>query len=191
MQIIQFLVGASYAAIHSFISYNIAVQVPMSSLSSAASTVSSAVTSATSAGVADLVKKYLFRAAGEEGLAENIAVDPAVHAKLTFADTQLQFRTEYQTIPCIDTSGQTFAIWLNVLYLAPLTVLFVRFFIKSYLRMASGNSKKHGKFEKASKDAMKGVERMNGEANGAAVNGHAEGHANGYTNGKATNGKAH
>jgi len=42
--------------------------------------------------------------------------------------------TEYQQVTCINTSGQTFAIWLNVVYLTPLTFLFVRFFIKSYLR---------------------------------------------------------
>jgi GNS1/SUR4 family len=42
--------------------------------------------------------------------------------------------TEYQQVKCINTSGQTFAIWLNVVYLTPLTFLFVRFFIKSYLR---------------------------------------------------------
>ena len=196
MQIIQFLVGASYATIHSFISYTIPVQVPIS-LSETASTVSSALASATSAGVADLVKKYLFRAAGEEGLAENVVTDSSIESQLKSASIEQQFRTEYQTIPCIDTSGQTFAIWLNVLYLAPLTVLFVRFFIRSYIRMASGSSKKAGKVEKAGKDAAKGVERMNGKANGAAmngnghVNGYANGHANGHANGKATNGKAH
>lgn len=178
MQIIQFLVGASYATVHSFISYTIPVQVP---ILSAASTVSSAVASATSAGFADLVKKVLFRAAGEEGLAENVAADPSVAAKATATGSQPQFRTEYQTVPCIDTSGQTFAIWLNVLYLAPLTVLFVRFFIRSYLRMASVNAKKHGKAERAALDAAKGVERMNGKT----PNG------NGHANGKATNGKAH
>ena len=202
MQIIQFLVGASYATIHSFVSYTIPVQVPIT-LSKTASTVSSAVASATSAGVADVVKKFLFRAAGEEGLAENVATDPSIAAQVKSAASQPQFRAEYQTIPCIDTSGQTFAIWLNVLYLAPLTVLFVRFFIKSYVRMTSGNVKKHGKVEKAGKDAIKGTERMNGKTNGAAINGnghingyangHANGngHVNGYANGKAKNGKAH
>jgi hypothetical protein len=203
MQIIQFLVGASYATIHSFISYTIPVHTPISSLANAASTVSSAVASATSAGVSDVVKKYLFRAAGEEGLAQNVAIDPAVQAQVKAASsgTQQEWMTEYRTVPCIDTSGQTFAIWLNVLYLAPLTVLFVRFFIRSYIRIASGNAKKHGKAEKAGKDAIKGMEKMNGRTNGAVMNGnghtngyangHANGHANGYANGKATNGKAH
>lgn len=39
-----------------------------------------------------------------------------------------------KSAPCIATTSETFAIWLNVLYLAPLTYLFVKFFITSYLR---------------------------------------------------------
>lgn len=38
---------------------------------------------------------------------------------------------------CIATSSETFAIWLNVLYLAPLTYLFMKFFITSYLRRSN------------------------------------------------------
>ncbi len=34
-------------------------------------------------------------------------------------------------IPCINTTSATFAIWLNVLYLAPLTYLFASFFVAS------------------------------------------------------------
>lgn len=121
-----------------------------------------------------------------------------------YSSAQPQFRTEYQTIPCIDTSGQTFALWLNAMYLAPLTVLFCRFFVRSYTRMASGSARKVGR---AGEDAVKGVVR---KANGAAMNGighvngnghingsvdgyanrHANGHAKGPANGYA-NGKAH
>ena len=192
MQIIQFLVGASYATIHSFISYTIPIRVPVSSLKDAASTASSAAAFATSTGISDMVKKYLFRAAGEEGLAENVASAPSIAAQIKSAGLQQEWRTEYMTVPCIDTSGQTFAIWLNVLYLAPLTVLFVRFFIRSYIRMSSGNTKKHGKVEQAAIDAAKGVERMNGKTIESVVNGngYANGYANGHANGKATNGKA-
>jgi hypothetical protein len=42
-----------------------------------------------------------------------------------------------QNMPCITSSGQTFAVWLNVFYLAPLTYLFVSFFIESYLRRSN------------------------------------------------------
>jgi hypothetical protein len=74
----------------------------------------------------------------------------------------------------------------------------MRFFVKSYIRMTSANAKKVSvtEVEKAGKDALKGVERMNGKINGAAVNGnghvngYANGYANGHANGKATNGKA-
>lgn len=44
-----------------------------------------------------------------------------------------------QTMPCITSSGQTIAVWLNVFYLAPLTYLFVSFFIESYLRRSNAN----------------------------------------------------
>jgi len=195
MQIIQFLVGASYAALHSFVSYTIPVQVPSlatsvdNAVSAATTTVAASVSSA---GFANLVRKFLFRAAGEEGLAENVnGGNPGGH-KLS---NSVPYHTEYQTIQCIDTSGQTFAIWFNVLYLTPLTVLFVRFFVKSYLRRSQkaakgGLSVKHRALENAGKDALKGVEReiyANGHVNGGA-NGYANGYANGHANGKA-NGK--
>ncbi|KAF7901993.1 uncharacterized protein EAF01_007291 [Botrytis porri] len=178
MQIIQFLVGATYATVHSFISYTVTVQVPsipatISSVTSSASVVAtSAAAIATSSGVADLIKKLLYRAVGEEGLAENvnapavsnvaqapIASIPKSHSKIP------TYVTETRTIPCIDTSGQTFAIWLNVIYLTPLTFLFVRFFIKSYIRRTTASGKKAGRkasfvaAEKAGFDALKGVER--------------------------------
>src|SRR5690242_8563443 len=44
-----------------------------------------------------------------------------------------------QTMPCITSSGETFAVWLNVFYLAPLTYLFVSFFMESYLRRSNAN----------------------------------------------------
>ncbi|KAL3424778.1 gns1 sur4 family protein [Phlyctema vagabunda] len=184
MQIIQFLVGASYAALHSFVSYRIPVQVPTGVVEAATSAVSSVAAVASSAGVGSLVKKFLFRAAGEEGLAENVegvypadqvAHHGAVHEEISHAQ---QYRTVYQTVPCIDTSGQTFAIWLNVFYLTPLTWLFVRFFIRSYIRRTGHGGKgatgtKPEAVNGAGKDALKGVERrivenggMNGKQNG-------------------------
>jgi GNS1/SUR4 family len=49
---------------------------------------------------------------------------------------------DQETVPCITSSGTTFAIWLNVFYLAPLTYLFVAFFIESYLRRSNAASSK-------------------------------------------------
>jgi hypothetical protein len=198
MQIIQFLVGASYAMLHSFISYSIPVQVAsikhtVSSAADAATAVaSSAVAVATSAGLGSMLKKILFRAAGEEGVAENVlgAYTPEKLSELKSAhhgsgSPEIVYTTEYHTIPCIDTSGQTFAIWLNVLYLTPLTFLFVRFFIKSYIRRTSGAKKvqKVGAAEGAGKDALHGVERK------LEGNAHANANGNGKVNGKAS-GKA-
>ena len=185
MQIIQFLVGASYAAIHSFVSYDIPVQVP--NIKNAASVASSSVAAVvTSAGVGDLIKKYLFRAAGEEGLAENIpGATPSHHAYVKPVHGT-QYHTEYQTIPCVDTNGQTLAIWLNVFYLTPLTFLFVRFFVKSYITRTIGKgaqqkAKAAAALEKASVDALKGADRqLNGRSNGKAnvkANGKANGHS--------------
>lgn len=175
MQIIQFLVGASYAALHSFISYEIPVQVP--TLQKAASAVTSAAaaaaTAATTAGFGDLVKKLLFRAAGEEGLAENVpGASPSQPAQVHHSsspDGPAKYHTEYRAIPCIDTQGQTLAIWLNVFYLTPLTFLFVRFFVKSYITrtIGKGAAEKRKAAEKAASDALKGTDRgLNGKANG-------------------------
>ncbi|SPQ22920.1 5793f46f-7ded-4739-9027-b1e21ef08ef9 [Thermothielavioides terrestris] len=48
-----------------------------------------------------------------------------------------------QVMPCITSSGETFAIWLNVVYLLPLTYLFISFFVESYIRR--GNTRQSSK----------------------------------------------
>ena len=209
MQITQFLVGASFAAVHLFVSYTVPVSVAHKvaeqvtssvSPSSIASTVSSAVSSVTESANAALptatgpalafLWKLVYRAAGDEGLAENIPVPgssliPAhqEHAPTPIAahDNLAQrvlhkihtvdrtvYRTEYQHVPCIDTSGQAFAIYLNLIYLAPLTGLFMRFFVKSYFRRTNPKAKhqsKHTPISKAAGDAIHGVEREIGSIN--------------------------
>lgn len=206
MQITQFLVGAGFAAIHLFVSYTVPVSVAhkiaeqvTSSVqpSSIASTVSSAVSTATESASAVLptatgpalafLWKLVYRAAGDEGLAENIPVPgsslipahqshiptaPAVHHEnpvqrllhhhQTHTVDRIVYRTEYQHVPCIDTSGQAFAIYLNLIYLAPLTILFMRFFVKSYFRRTNPKAKhqsKHTPISKAAGDAIHGVQR--------------------------------
>lgn len=198
MQIIQFLVGATYASAHSFIKYTVPVQVSDSLTSRIASSVSVAATATASSGLGSLAKKILLRAADQEGLAENVGVVSASPSASPQASHfgEPTYHTEYQTTPCVDTSGQTFAIWLNVLYLTPLTFLFVRFFIKSYIRRTS-KSTRPAHIEKAGMDALKGVARELNEnentGNGVLkekANGHAKqnGHvkANGKMNGNAT-----
>ncbi|KAF1914486.1 GNS1/SUR4 family-domain-containing protein [Ampelomyces quisqualis] len=200
LQITQFLVGSAYAAIHLFVSYTVPVSIAYQVVEKVApklnsSTISSAVSSATSSAVAALptatgpalafLRKLIYRAAGDEGLAENIAVpgQPLPHyqqQQLLAAGNRPEhpvehfihqqhetvkkvvYRTEYQSVPCIDTSGQAFAIYLNLIYLAPLTFLFMRFFFKSYLRRTSPNNKhqtKHTAISKATRDASHGVDR--------------------------------
>jgi hypothetical protein len=90
--------------------------------------------------------------------------------------------------PCITSAAQTFGVWLNVVYLAPLTYLFISFFVQSYLkRSAAAEQKKKDRrysdlavtAEKAGWDAAKGVEReVYGASNEQAIvddipNGHA------------------
>lgn len=39
---------------------------------------------------------------------------------------------KYQTVRCMD-AKQTISLWVGTLYLIPLTYLFVKFFVKSYI----------------------------------------------------------
>lgn len=102
------------------------------------------------------------------------------------ADIEQQKQLIYT--PCITSAGQTFGVWLNVVYLAPLTYLFMSFFVQSYIkRSAAAEQKKKDRrysdlavtAEKAGWDAAKGVEReVYGASNEQAiiddsVNGHA------------------
>lgn len=200
MQITQFLVGTTYAACHLFVSYTVPVSIAYQVAEKVApklnsTSVSSLVSSATSSAVAALptatgaavafLRKLIYRAAGDEGLAENIAVPgqplpyhqqqqqlaagqrpehPVEHFFHHPHETvnRIIYRNEYQSVPCIDTSGQAFAIYLNLIYLTPLTFLFMRFFFKSYLRRTSPNAKhqtKHTAITKAARDASHGVAR--------------------------------
>lgn len=134
-----------------------------------------AVATATGAAVAFL-KQLVYRAAGDEGLAENIPLAghvphahhrisdhlPHHHAQEPKVSTRVVYRTEYQHVPCIDTSGQAFAVYLNVIYLAPLTILFMRFFFKSYMKRTSSNTKHataRDVISKSTRDAIRGVDR--------------------------------
>lgn len=182
LQITQFVLGAIYAFAHLFVKYRSPLNVPYiyhlgnvaSTAPSVASTVVSTVTATASADTAAQIKKWLLRAAGREGLAENVlnrqgntfGVD-AVHAANDFvAREEVRYRRELNWVHCLDTSGQAFAIYLNCLYLAPLTWLFARFFIKSYLRRDERrrSSSTSQKAFLSGRDAYKGVSRRLSEA---------------------------
>lgn len=137
LQIVQFVFGASYAVAHLFIAYSIPLSIPYlfthnlsSAIPAAASSVSSAVASATvTASLGNWLKKVALRAAGEEGLAENVrnrqgetfGLDAVHAAEVEKAQEEIRYKVEYRTVNCLDTSGEAFAIFLNALYLAPLT----------------------------------------------------------------------
>ena len=136
LQIIQIIWGSLYAVAHLFISYSVPVNTPYlfthnlsSVLPIATSSISSVIASALpSIAVGDWLKKVALRAAGEEGLAENVrnsygemfGLDAIKAEEIEKAQEEIRYRLEYPTVNCLDTSGQAFAILLNLLYLAPL-----------------------------------------------------------------------
>jgi hypothetical protein len=155
MQITQFLVGGSYAMLHSFVYYAVPVS---SNTSDQKSAPSSSVGSESSASMLDGVKDSVYGAISHFFI-------PSVIQQTTYPEADI--------VPCIPTSGQNFATWLNVFYLAPLTYLFMSFFIASYIKRSnaqSGKSKKDRRLsnvaqtvaqtaEKAGWDAAEGVKR--------------------------------
>ncbi|EEY20608.1 conserved hypothetical protein [Verticillium alfalfae VaMs.102] len=178
MQITQFLVGASYAMLHSFVSYTVPVTVYTEKSASAAAAASASSSSSlptaeaivkASVGAIESIKNMIYGAASESAVAAaaSDATGAAAAAAAAAVPAGLQAETVWVTQPCITTSGETFGIWLNVLYLAPLTYLFGMFFVRSYLRRSSaqdlkpkGKSRRESNVtlaEKAGWDAAKEV----------------------------------
>lgn len=164
LQITQFLVGASYAMCHSFVSYVAPILLTKETSAATplndtpAALVDAAVPVAS--GALDALKQLVFG-----GNAANEVV--AQLGNISSAGVQVE--TVYITQPCIATTGETFAIWLNVVYLAPLTYLFVSFFIASYVKRSNADRKVGGRgsrrlsnnvtlAEKAGWDAAKSIE---------------------------------
>ncbi|CAJ2506156.1 Uu.00g002860.m01.CDS01 [Anthostomella pinea] len=179
LQISQFIIGGSSAMVHSFISYLIPVQSKVSTADAAAaasSIASAAHSSATATGFLDGLKHTFFGAAEAAGAGVVVSASGADPAQ-----PDVSYVTRYQKIDCVTTSGETFAIWLNVFYLAPLTYLFASFFVTSYMRRSkaevvrakSGSKRRQSELalaEKASWDAAKGVEReVYGASNGDVI----------------------
>ena len=135
------------------------IQRAASSASSAATSATSAVSEfvespTVAASLVGLLKRFLLNAAGEQGVAERVDVDDQIgllpdalqqdslaHVPHQVSEKierwveqrfETHYRTDWTRVNCIDTSGEAFAIYLNLLYLAPLTWLFARFFIKTY-----------------------------------------------------------
>lgn len=190
LQITQFVVGTLYAFSHLFIEYQSPVDIPyiyhlgdvVSAVASDASTAVSSVAVAVTSAASQIDwwavgRKIALRAAGREGLAQNVVdrsghtfgID-AKHAARDFTRREeTRYRHELVWTHCLDTSGQTFAILLNCVYLLPLTWLFVRFFIRSYIhrverRRSSTVSQKAYIASQSVRDAGHGVGRRMSEA---------------------------
>lgn len=132
MQITQFLFGTTMASSYLFVHYTMPFWESPRS------------------GPSSWLQKFGLNGAGAQkpmGLA-------AVGSKLPGID--------YQMNACLNTTGQAFAVLLNVSYLLPLTYLFVRFFVRSYLYRKEPSvpqpTHMHAA-EKAGLDALKGVSR--------------------------------
>lgn len=159
MQITQFLVGASNAMVHSFVAYTVPVTVTRVNAATEPAAPSDSILPTVAANAIESLKQYILGASAEA----NVQPSP-IEAAITT-------ETRYVTQPCIATTGETFAIWLNVFYLAPLTYLFVSFFIASYVKRSNTATKLNGKrvtptvndnialAEKAGWDAAKGIEK--------------------------------
>ena len=139
LQIGQFVVGTAYAMAHFFIAYTVPVRTPYTVTRKIVSAVTSTVTDipaseGTAAAAAStigkfggLLKKIALRAAGEEGLAENVRDEhgevfgrEAEHLVETLR-AETKYKDTWKRVSCLDSSGQTFAVLLNVVYLLPLT----------------------------------------------------------------------
>ncbi|EEQ89612.1 hypothetical protein RJZ56_000208 [Blastomyces dermatitidis] len=174
MQITQFLIGTTLAASYLFISYTFPVTVPhpvaMRPLASAIPGAVAAAPNSTAGGMGPWLKKLALRAAGAQGVAENVlntdgklfGVDGGQAAQAVLGKQEIRSGLEPRTFTCLDTTGQAFAVSLNVIYLLPLTFLFVRFFVRSYLHRTEQGGKHQTHVhaaEKAGMDAFKGVTR--------------------------------
>ncbi|KAF2104515.1 hypothetical protein NA57DRAFT_30863 [Rhizodiscina lignyota] len=178
MQIAQFVLGFTFAAGHLFISYTIPSSViyagkygfkaATAAAASAMSTAAADLAPPTATAVLGAwLKKLAFRAAGQEGLAENVrnSWGEVFGPEADYVQETLDRMTkkdEFQLISCIDTTGQSFAIWLNLIYLAPLTWLFLRFFFRSYNKRTSSStahSTHTRRISRSAIDAARGVDR--------------------------------
>ena len=186
LQIAQIVLGATYAFAHLFVAYDIPIQEAYlyvhnlstalpSTASTVSSTLSSALSSATAAGVGNWLKKAALRAAGEEGLAENVrnyqgetfGIDAIHAAEVEKAQEEIRYRLGSQRVHCLDTSGQVLAVLMNLVYLSPLAYLFITFFYDSYIARARSEPPKpttEENISQSSRDAVKDIEREIREA---------------------------
>ena len=183
LQIAQIVFGASYAFAHLFVAYDIPIEEAYlyvhnlstalpSTASAVSSTLSSALTSATAAaGIGSWLKKAALRAAGEEGLAENVrnyqgetfGIDAVHAAEVERAQEEIRYRMGSSRVHCLDTSGQVLAILMNLVYLAPLAYLFMTYFYRSYIARAHSEPPKPTKEENIKQSSQEAVRNLESE----------------------------
>lgn len=170
MQITQFVIGASYATLHLFVNYTAPTSFTFrvsKSVEEASNVVSSAAAAASTSVVSESfveswmqgVREMAAMIAGSPGIARRVHESQhgdsagGVHVAAGMSET-VRHGIRYQPTRCLDTSGQAFAVWLNVVYLLPLTVLFVRFFVKAYI---FGDTGRKGRSMEKSKSSTRRV----------------------------------
>lgn len=164
MQITQFVFGTNMAAAYLFVHYTIPFPSGSAALSQLTKAASIAATATAEAGSVAWLKKLAFRAAGAEGIAENVGTTFNVAPVQSSGYSQQMFT-------CMDTTGQAFAVWLNVSYLLPLTYLFARFFVRSYLNRKDPGIKQPTHMEAAEKAGMDALKSLSREIRKAAIEG--------------------
>ncbi|KAJ6121161.1 hypothetical protein N7523_005441 [Penicillium sp. IBT 18751x] len=161
MQITQFVLGTNMAAAYLFVHYTIPYSAANAALRNLTQAVPAVAHATNEDGVVPWLKKLAFRAAGAEGIAENVGG----------AVTAPPAGFTQQMVTCMDTTGQAFAIWLNVSYLLPLTYLFARFFVRSYLQRKDPGDKQPTHMEAAEKAGVEAFGRLSREIQRAAIEG--------------------
>ncbi|KAL7901464.1 fatty acid elongase [Trichoderma sp. TUCIM 5745] len=160
MQITQFVVGATFAMVHSFVTY----VAPITSTHVVAEDVVATKSAPidyiipTAVSALESLKNLIFGSDSVAHEAAAVAASPSAQKMTTVTQTSQLAQ------PCIVTSGETFAIWLNVLYLAPLTYLFVSFFIASYVKRSTAAQKLNGKTARDMGDEVTMAEKAGWEA---------------------------
>jgi len=163
MQITQFVLGTNMAAAYLFVEYTLPYPVGSTALRHLSKVAPAVVTATAEAGVVPWLKKLALRAAGAEGIAENVGSTGAAPIASSGYTQEM--------VTCMDTTGQAFAIWLNVTYLLPLTYLFARFFVRSYLKRKDPGIKQTTHMEAAEKAGMDALKGLSREIQRAAIEG--------------------
>lgn len=182
-QIFQIIFGASYAFAHLFIAYDVPVNTPYRVYNSLSTALPGAFNSATSfaasatsaANLGSLLKKAALRAAGEGGLAANVrnaegqvfGLDAIHSAGAERAQEEIIYRLTTTRTHCLDTSGEAFAIVLNLFYLVPLAYLFIGFFAQYFRKdQKSGRESANRAIKNVAGEV---VEAMGDQQGGATV----------------------